>query len=193
MELSDVMSLFASKGKFIESIAEFNQACEHIALLLEESEILFHNQSYSTSVFLAISSIEETAKAHLGPFTAGGTDPQKRKGNIFYDHGKKHQIAARPTVPMGKRLQQAIGDEAVSKMMELSHTKELLTLRENSLYFGRQGGKYVTPRLSIEKNLSRTVLLFAIEVFDDALVGFTNYSMDISKRTDTIFNRVMST
>ena len=44
----------------------------------------------------------------------------------------------------------------------------------------------------IDKNLSRSILLYAVEVFDDALVGFTNHSMNLSHQTDEIFNRVAS-
>jgi AbiV family abortive infection protein len=70
-------------GKFLESIEDFNDACEHIVLLLEESEFLYQRNSFSTSVFMSITVIEETAKVNFGLFTSGGD--HKRKGNIFYD------------------------------------------------------------------------------------------------------------
>ena len=192
MEISDVLSLFNSPGRLIESVEEFNSACEHIVLLLEEAESIFRRGGYSTATFLAITVIEETAKAHLGAFTAGGPDPERRKNNIFYDHGKKHQIAAMPTVSMGRRLQAAIGETALARIMEMSHSKELLALRESSLYFERKNGALQSPRTAIDSNLSRSVLLYAVEVFDDALVGFTDYSMKLSQRTDEVFSRVAS-
>lgn len=71
MLVSDVLSLFSSSGRLIESVEEFNSVCEHIVLLLEEAEGVFHRESYSTTTFLAITAIEETAKAHLGMFTGG--------------------------------------------------------------------------------------------------------------------------
>lgn len=190
MELSDVLSLFNSPGRLIELVEEFNSACEHIVLLLEEAEVIFQHSGYSTTVFLAITAIEETAKAHFGAFTAGGPDPEKRKNNIFYDHGKKHLMAAMPTVPMGRRLPAAIGEDALARIIEMSHGKELLGLRESALYFERRDGTLKVPRATIDRNLSRTVLLYAIEVFDDALVGSTDYSMKISHRTDELFDRV---
>ncbi len=192
MEISEVLSLFASSGRLIESVEEFNLACEHVVLLLEESETIFQRKGYSTATFLAITAIEETAKAHLGAFTAGGSDPERRKNNIFYDHGKKHQMAAMPTVSMGQRLQAAIGETTLIRILEMSHSKELLALRESSLYFERRNGALRSPRTTIDRDLSRSLLLYAIEVFDDALVGFTNYSMTLLHRTDEIFGRVAS-
>lgn len=188
--VSDVLSLFSSSGRLIESVEEFNSACEHVVLLLEEAEAVFQRGGYSTATFLAITAIEETAKAHIGVFTAGGSNPESRKNNIFYDHVKKHQMAAMPTVPMGRRLLAAIGEEALTRILEMSHSKELLRLRGSSLYFERRNGSLQSPRTVIDKPLSRSILLYAVEVFDDALVGFTNHSMSLSHRTDKIFSRV---
>ena len=193
MAVSDVLSLFTSPGRLIESVDEFNSACEHVVLLLEEAEGVFQRGGYSTATFLAITAIEETAKTHLGAFTGGGPDPESRKNNIFYDHGKKHQMAAMPTVSMGKRLQAAISEEALVRIFEMSKNKGLLGLRESSLYFERRNGALQSPRNAIDKNLSRSILLYAVEVFDDALVGFTDYSMKISDRADGVFSRVAST
>lgn len=186
----DVLSLFTSPGRLIESVEDFNSTCEHVVLLLEEAESIFQRRGYSTAAFLAITAIEETAKAHFGAFTGGGNIPESRKNNIFYDHGKKHQMAAMPTVFMGQRLKTAIGEEALVRIQEMSHSKELLGLRESSLYFERRNGMLKSPRSTIEKTLSRSILLYAIEVFDDALVGFSDYSMKVSVRTNEIFSRV---
>jgi hypothetical protein len=101
-------------------------------------------------------------------------------------------MAAMPTVSMGKRLQAAIGAEDLVRILEMSKNKELLGLRESSLYFERRNGGLHSPRTAIDKNLSRSILLYAVEVFDDALVGFTDYSMKISDRADSVFSRVAS-
>lgn len=192
MAVSDVLSLFTSRGRLIESVDDYNSACEHVVLLLEEAEGVFQRGGYSTATFLAITAMEETVKAHLGAFTGGGPNPECRKNNIFYDHGKKHQIAAMPTVSMGERLQAAISAEVLASILEMSKNKELLGLRESSLYFEKRDGTLQSPRTAIDKNLSRSILLYAVEVFDDGLVGFTDYSMKISDRTDGIFRRVAS-
>lgn len=189
---ADILSLFTSNGRLIESVEEFNYACEHIVRLIEEAGEIFQLGGYSTATFLAITAIEETAKAHLGIFTAGGPDPQSRKKNIFYDHGKKHQIAANPTVFMGQRLPAAIGEEGLNRIIDMTQSKALLDLRESSLYFARREGVLKSPRTAVNRDLSRCILLYAIEVFDDALVGFTDYSIEIVARTDKAFSRIAS-
>lgn len=183
-------SRYLSASRLIESVEEFNSACDHIVLLLEEASCIFQSGGHSTATFLAITAIEETAKAHFGSFAAQGASPNSREKNIFYNHGIKHQMAAMPTVAMGKRLQEAIGEKVLSQILEMSKQKKLQTIRESSLYFERQNGTLKSPRAVIDKNLSRSILLYAVEVFDDALVGYTDYSMQISVRTDEIFNQI---
>ena len=176
-------------GKFLESVEDFNDACEHIALLLEESEFLFQRNSFSTSVFMSITAIEETAKVNFGLFTSGGE--HKRKRNIFYDHHTKHKMSSLQTVAMGTRLQAAIGQEALNEIMTMAQNKDLLKLRENSLYFDKtESGSIQFPRKVIDQKLARNILLYAIEVFDDSAVGYTQLSIEISKRTDVLFNRI---
>jgi hypothetical protein len=46
--------------------ADFNRACDHILLLIEDSYSCFKRESFGTSVFLAITAIEEIAKATIG-------------------------------------------------------------------------------------------------------------------------------
>jgi AbiV family abortive infection protein len=176
-------------GKFLESIEDFNDACEHIVLLLEESEFLYQRNSFSTSVFMSITAIEETAKVNFGLFTSGGD--HKRKGNIFYDHHMKHKMGSLQTVAMGTRLQAAIGQEALNEIMAMAHNKDLLKLRENSLYFDKtESGSIQFPRKIVDQKLARNILLYAIEVFDDSAVGHTQFSIEISKRTDLLFSRI---
>ncbi len=176
-------------GRLFQSIDDFNKACEHIVLLLEESELIYQQGGYSTSVFIAITAIEETAKANFGLFTSGGD--HERKGNMFYDHHTKHVMGSLQTVAMGRRLQEAISQQSVDEIMAMAQNKGLIKLRENSLYFEKTGsGSIQFPRNIVDQNLARNVLLYAIEVFDDSVVGYTNLSMEISKRTDVLFNRV---
>jgi len=180
------------KGRFLDSVEDFNLACEHIVLLLEESEVLYQRCGYSSSVFLAITAIEETAKANFGLFTSGGD--HKRKGNIFYDHHSKHKMGSLQTIAMGIRLQAAIGQEALIEIMTMAQNKDLLKFRENSLYFEKtEAGSIQFPRNIIDQNLARNILLYAIEVFDDSVVGYTELSIEISKRTDVLFSRVAKT
>jgi AbiV family abortive infection protein len=50
-----------------------------VVALLDDAAVLFERSSFNTSAFLAITAIEETAKAHVALFHKGG-DVAKRKG-----------------------------------------------------------------------------------------------------------------
>ena len=156
---------------------------------LSDAYILYENNSFSSSVFMSITACEEVAKAHLGSFSDGTTANGKPK-NMFRNHKTKHILSAMPTVPMGSRLEKAIGEAELKKMMNMAHNSGFVQLRESALYFQREKGKLVVPSDKIDKKTARSILLFALEVFDDALVGITTYSMEIDKRTDTIFNKL---
>ena len=91
---------------------------------------------------------------------------------------------------MGKRLQKALGNNELTRLMNMAQNAGFVQIRENALYFQRENGELVTPLQKIDKALSKSLVLFAIEAFDDALVGFTNHSMTIDKCTDALFEQV---
>lgn len=190
------MNLFAlikqhinTDENLVRSAHELDKAIKHIVQLLSDSYVLYLNNSYASSVFLSITACEEVAKAHLGSFTDGKISNGKQK-NMFRDHKTKHMLAAMPTVPMGSRLEKAIGKTELERMMNMAKNSGFVQLRESSLYFQREKDILVVPSDKIDKNLARVLLLFSIEVFDDALVGMTTFSMDIDKQTDTIFKEL---
>jgi hypothetical protein len=93
---------------------------------------------------------------------------------------------------MGERLEKALGKEELNRIMNMARNAGFVQSRESALYFQRENGKLVTPLQKIDRVLSRSLVLFAIEVFDDALVGFTSHSMVIDERTDKLFDQVAS-
>jgi len=72
----------------------------------------------------------------------------------------------------------------------MAHNSGFLQLRESALYFQREKDILVVPSDKFDKKTARNILLFALEVFDDALVGMTTYSMEIDKKTDTMFKEL---
>jgi hypothetical protein len=52
------------------------------------------------------------------------------------------------------------------------------------------GVKLHLPKESITRSFSRSLLLLAIEVFDDRIVGYTDYSLTIGKRLDDLFKEI---
>lgn len=165
---------------------QYNKGLFHIYKLIEESSMLYKKESYSTSVFLSITVIEEVPKLHLRLFARrniGKKDPLR-------DHKTKHILGTNHTISMGTRLQEAIGNEAMALIFEEARNKKIASLRESALYFETDDDLVISPREVISREKAREMLLFAIESFDDNLVGFTNYSLEISRKTDKIFREI---
>lgn len=181
-----------SDENLIRSAKELDKAIDHIVRLIQDSCSLYLGGSYSSSAFLSITACEEVSKAHIGSFT-DGTHPEKKGRNVFRDHKIKHALAALPTVPMGHRLQAALGKAELQRIMNMAQNACFNQTRENALYFQRENGRLVIPSEKIDKNLSRSLALFAIEVFDDALVGMTNHSYEVDGITDALFEQVKNT
>ena len=55
------------------------------------------------------------------------------------------------------------------------------------MYAEERDGKLQIPASQVSTDFARDLLLFTIEAFDDALVGFTNHSYVLSRETDELF------
>lgn len=170
------------------SADEFNQACEHIVQLLQDASSLLARGSHATGAFLAITSLEETAKAHLGMYRRSAS-PVKRSKDPLYKHGEKHRLALGPTVAMGQRLQAAIGEVRMNELIDVARSGGLVALRESALYVEQEAGALRVPSSAVSISTARELLLLAVEAFDDALVGYTSRSFELGEQTDEIFQR----
>jgi AbiV family abortive infection protein len=176
----------AAGARIGKTSEQFNDACEHIAQLLQDASALFESGSHATSAFLSIAALEETAKVHMGMYRRSAT-PLKRSKDPLFKHERKHELALGPTVAMGGRLQAAIGEARMRELIELGRKGGFVPLREASLYIEQQGDSLLVPMQSIPTATSRELLLLAIESFDDALVGYTNRTEELSELTDALF------
>ena len=175
---------------YVDPVPDFNAACDHIVELLIDAAILFERGSNATSAFLAITSLEETAKAHLGLYRRD--KPEKSKGrDPLRDHQAKHSMASLPTVYMGSRLTEALGAETCQRL-EAEAKVGFATTREACLYMERKNGAFTIPAKAITKARAYDLLLLAIEAADDALVGYTNHSYESGEAFDALFSRVVS-
>ena len=57
-------------------------------------------------------------------------------------------------------------------------------LREAALYMSSADGVVQTPMLAVSRDFARHTVLLAIEVFDDALVGYSSVIDKLSEETD---------
>jgi AbiV family abortive infection protein len=181
--------VFSEESKGID----FDRACDHVVVLLLDAVSCFEHGSYGTAVFLALTAIEEIAKAEVGLYRRGKSiKPTKRGSDKLFNHTAKHQMAILPTVFMGKRLEEAIGEERCKDLLEEAANGEFRSLREESLYFRNSNGQFVTPRDSISRARAREILLLAIEAGDDRLVGYTGHTGLIEQQLNDLFGAVQN-
>lgn len=173
-------------GLYIEGKDELNECIGHIVGLLTDSMLLFDRGSYARSVFISITVIEEVGKTQIDLFVRKSST-EHVKHDPLRDHKAKQIIGTNYTVSMGQRLVDAIGPKMLEHIYSLSHEGKLKIMRERMLYWDRDSTGLVLPEKKVDRVFARALLLFAIESFDDNLVGWTNHSMDISNETDKMF------
>ena len=174
---------------YIKTKEQLNKCVDHIYQLITDSFTLYSNKAYSSSVFLAIAVIEEVAKVHMGWYIKPSGSYKKK--DKLRDHKTKEIIGASYTICMGERIQRAIAKDKLEEIFEMIYSGKLKNLREKSIYCEFDGKYIVSPNDIIDKEFSKNMLLFAIESFDDNLVGYTDYTMEISKKTDMLFERIV--
>lgn len=177
--------LFNSKTKS----QDFDRACDHILVLLLDAVSCFERGSYGTAVFLSITTIEEIAKATIGLYRRKNTtQPAKRREDKLFNHAAKHQMAILPTVFMGNRLKDSLGEERCQQLLDEAAKGKFIKLREDSLYFHNENGQFITPGESITKLKAREMILLALEAADDRLVGYTGHTGIIEDQMNELFD-----
>jgi AbiV family abortive infection protein len=166
---------FGGPGYGEDIVSGFNTACQHVLVLLEDSVSAFARGSYGTSVFLAITALEETAKAEILGFRIEKPDDRKKKGgDPLRSHLKKHAIAVRPTTFMG-RLPNILGAEVCKRLQREAIDGSINRLRETGINLNcSAGGEISTPAMVIEKARAREIVLLTLESADDILVAQTS-------------------
>ena len=190
--IEEVEKVLQQKSNFRVKPEDFDKCIDHIIHLIDDAATLYKKGSYCTSAFLSITIIEEVAKIHMGLFihTPNSNEKVKRSKDPLFSHKTKQIIGANYTVSMGSRLQKAIGQQQMEKIFDIAYTENLSQYRESSLYIEFKDGKICVPSEVIDKTFSKSILLFAIESFDDSLVGYDEYSLRISAHTDTLFSEI---
>lgn len=188
VSINKVVEVLKGASNFkVESVEEFNKGIEHIIRLIKDSAILYKDESYASSYYLSVIVIEEVAKIHMGLYVQY---EDKEKRNKLYDHKTKDIIGCNYTLTLGARLKDAIGQETIEKIINESYSGNLKDNREKAIYCSRVNNQYVVPSDLYSREDARNMLLFAIESFDDNLVGYTDYSLKQSKETNLIFTEI---
>jgi AbiV family abortive infection protein len=162
-----------------------------VLVLLEDAVGAFARGSYGTSVFLAITALEETAKAEILAFRIQkpvGT--QKKWGDPLRSHMKKHAMAVRPTTFIG-RLPKILGAETCERLQQEAMDGSINRLRETAIYLSCSAdGKISTPAMALDRTRAREIVVLALESADDMLVGLTNDSYQLGKSVEAFIAQV---
>ncbi len=205
----DTLSLALKNGEIAHiDTAAFNKILLHIYELLKYAVDMYVDGVYALPVFLAITAMEEKAKAEVliyRPHTKQVQEEHqqtcidentkvKRGKDVLYDHKSKHRLAPSPVLSIGTRLPRAIGDERLTELLMQSCDKGFCRERENALYFQVLDTKSViTPKEVYSKEQAKEFILFAIEIVDDGLIGYTDFSIsEISPALDDLWNLVIN-
>jgi AbiV family abortive infection protein len=169
----------------------FNTASQHVLVLIEGAVAAFTRGSYGTSVFLAITALEETAKAEILPFRIQKPkSTQKKWGDPLRSHMKKHAMAVRPTTFMG-RLPKILGAETCKRLHQEATDGSINRLRETAIYVSCfADGTISTPAMAVDRTRAREIVLLALESANDILVGLTSDSYRLGKSVEAFIAQV---
>jgi AbiV family abortive infection protein len=190
--LLSVEAALAYGGHYFDKPEDFDLAVDHVAELLDNAVALFERGSAGSSLFLAVTAIEETAKAHVGLFRRDKPPPAPKGRDPFQDHREKHRMAILPTVFMSERLTSALGQERADALHEEAQTHGFVEMREAALYCAWGPSGFKSPKDVISKRKAWDYLILAIEAAADALVGVSNHSNEIGVTWDDLFKQVLA-
>lgn len=195
MSMQEVTKAFGTKSNFKVIREDFDKCLDHVIHLIDDAAFLYKKGSFATATFLAITIIEEVAKIQIGLFIDTPEDNKKLKKSKdpLHNHKTKQIIGSNYTISLGSRLQDAIGQQQMDKIFDIAYSGNMSQYRESALYLDYENGRLCIPSEVIDQELSRCFLLFAIESFDDNLVGWDNYSIKRSAHTDSLFAEIAET
>jgi AbiV family abortive infection protein len=182
---------FGGPGYGEDAVLGFNTASQHVLVLLGDAVAALERGSYGTSVFLAITALEETAKAELLTFRIPKPEGTPKKwGDPLHSHMKKHAMAVRPTTFMG-RLRKILSADTCERLQQEATDGSINRLRETAIYLSCSAdGKISTPAMALDRTRAREIVLLALESADDILVGSTNESNQLGESIEAFIAQV---
>jgi AbiV family abortive infection protein len=139
---------------------------------------------------LAVTSMEEVAKAEMSIYRRGPANPELRlRADPLFNHKAKHVISVRPTTFMG-RLREILGEDVCKRLQADAQRGEFIRLREAALYSMLGADETMTPDELVSPEKAREMLLLALEVADDVLVGYSSETFVMGEQLLTWFDEL---
>lgn len=172
-------------------ILNFDRCLSHVNSLLKSCIILCQQSYFTSALFLAMTAVEEAAKAEIYCFRSKNNSTARQSKDCLKSHQIKHKVAVNEDVLLiGKRVQSILGEDLTKSIYENFGKGNTRELRENCLYFEVKDDKLILPEEDITSKEALSYILACIEIIDDKIVGWTNYSMELSPILDEYFNMV---
>ena len=168
----------------IKTTDEFNKCADHIYDLLNSSSILYERGIFSSSIFFSIAAVEEIVKVYNSLFS------KNVDGYAGKDMGKKI-FGPGYELWMDDRLTDTVEEEDLRAIFDLYNTGDLMDLKRDSVYSNRRQDTMTMPADIIDKKSARNMLLFAIQAYEDNLAGYSLYAINVSKKTDKLFEELV--
>jgi AbiV family abortive infection protein len=191
-KIGDALTKCHSDFIGFRSSVEYDEACGHVFGLVKDAFLLYSNSSYSTSVFLSISAIEECAKAEMGLYRRENIEIVRKRDDPMFNHEGKHLVASSPVILIGERLKKSLGDEKVNEIFQELWDGKYRNVREDALYIKRDADRLTLPSSLFAKDEAKALLLTAIEIIDDRLIGYTTGSFIIAEELEALYERADS-
>lgn len=178
-------------GQATHDYSDLGRIQLHILGLLKDAKLLLEEGSHATAVFLAISALEEVAKAVVGLHRSRDPNAKaKQKREILLQHGHKSAIATGfLPAEFAQRLLPVLGKETTARLFDQARRGELGQLRLTALYFEPTSPGVRLPTEAITPKSAREILLFAIDRFIQSLSVFFD-DVDAGGQAATLFDAV---
>ncbi len=172
-------------------ILNFDRCLSHVNSLLKSCIILCQQSCFTSALFLAITAVEEATKAEIYCFRSKNDSTGRQSKDCLKSHEVKHKVAVNEDILLiGKRVQNIIGEDLTKSIYENFGKGKTRELRESCLYFEVKDDKLILPEEDITPQNALSYILACVEIIDDKMVGWTNYSMELSPILDEYFNIV---
>ncbi|MFC2033927.1 AbiV family abortive infection protein [Chloroflexota bacterium] len=149
---------------------------------------MFHNKFYPLATFLAIVSLEESAKVIVLCFEIlSGHKTEKLSGkqrkNPLFSHPSKHLLAGMSGLLVNARADSILGLQCVLDFLDLIEKGRLESLRQSCLYADIQGDKLLLPQSLHDADSSSRYIAIAGEVIGESF--FTQLDSPFMKELQT--------
>jgi len=165
-----------------ERYNQYQELLFHAEMIWEDSVALFKRGRYATALALAIVSLEEAGKISAARFhivlpqetLARIRDEARercRRGNPFFDHSKKHLLAAGGGALINARLDRIFGLDTVLEFLDDVEAGRIEHLRQSALYVDVDDDGRRLPHELISKEQATRYVVLAGECLAEIL-GF---------------------